>query len=184
VRLLLSVLALLFSTPAWAGPNDPWTIDPIKSRIGFTVEQLGKLVSGRIATWTGRIVLEPGDLAAARIDIRMDMRSASAGTKDIDDVMLGPNFLDVAHAGEARFTSTSVSRRGDDYLAQGKLTIRDVSRDVALPFGLRIQDGRATARGRLAIKRLDYGVGRNEWAATAYVADDVTIDITVVASRP
>ncbi|MGE5150910.1 MAG: YceI family protein [Rhodospirillaceae bacterium] len=184
MRLLLSVLALTFSTPAWAGPNDPWTIDPIKSRIGFSVEQLGKLISGRIATWTGRIVLEPSDLATARIDIRMDMRSASAGTKDMDDVMLGPNFLDVAHAAEARFTSTSVSRRGDDYLAQGKLTIRDATRDVALPFGLRIQDGRATARGRLAIKRLDYGIGRNEWAATTYVANDVTIDISVVASRP
>src|SRR5689334_2740566 len=136
LRLLLTVLALLFTTPAWAGANEPWTIDPIKSRIGFSVEQLGKLVSGRIAAWTGRIVLDPSDLAAARIDIRMDMRSASAGTKDIDDVMLGPNFLDVAHAGEARFTSTSISRRGDDYLAQGKLTIRDVTRDVALPFGL------------------------------------------------
>ncbi|HZY55660.1 MAG TPA: YceI family protein [Reyranella sp.] len=184
MRLLLSVLALTLSTPAWAGANDPWTIDPIKSRIGFTVEQTGKLVSGRIATWAGMIVLDPGNLAAARIDIRLDMRSASAGTKDIDDVMLGPNFLDAAHANEARFTSGSVSRRGDDYVAQGKLTIRDVTRDVALPFSLRIQDGRATARGRLTIKRLDYGVGRNEWAATTYVADDVTIDITVVASRP
>jgi polyisoprenoid-binding protein YceI len=184
VRLLLSVLALTFSASAWAGSNDPWTIDPIKSRIGFTVEQTGKPVSGRIATWAGTIVLDPGDLAKARIDIRMDMRSASAGTRDIDEVMLGPNFLDAAHAVEARFTSRSVSRRGDDYLAQGRLTIRDVTRDVALPFGLRIQDGRATARGRLTIKRLDYGVGRNEWAATTYVGNDVTIDITVVATRP
>ena len=184
MRALLSVLALAISTSAWAGPADPWTIDPAKSRIAFTVEQLGKLVAGRIGTWTGTVVLEPGELAPARIDIRMDMRSASAGTKDIDDVMLGPNFLDAAHAGEARFTSTSVSRRGDDYVAQGKLTIRDVTRDVALPFSLKIQDGRATARGRLAIKRLDYGIGRNEWASTSYVADDVTIDITVVASRP
>lgn len=184
MRLLLSVLALTFSTSAWAGPNDPWTIDPAKSRIGFGVEQLGKLVAGRIGTWTGTIVFEPGDLAAAHIDIRMDMRSASAGTKDIDDVMLGPNFLDAAHANEARFTSSSVSRHGDGYVAQGKLTIRGVTRDVALPFNLKIQDGHATARGRLTIKRLDYGVGRNEWAATTYVADDVTIDISVVASRP
>jgi polyisoprenoid-binding protein YceI len=184
VRLLLSVLALIFSTSAWAGASDPWTIDPAKSRIGFSVEQLGKLVSGRIASWTGTIVLEPSDLANARLDIRMDMRSASAGTKDIDEVMLGPNFLDAAHANEARFTSTSVSRRGDDYVAQGKLTIRDVTRDVALPFSLKIQDGLAGARGRLTIKRLDYGIGRNEWAATTYAADDVTIDITVVASRP
>jgi len=184
VRVLPLVMALAFIAPAWAGPHDPWTIDPIKSRIAFTVEQTGKLVSGRIATWTGAIVLDPADLATARIDIRMDMRSASAGTKDIDDVMLGPNFLDAAHTGEAHFTSTSVSHRGDDYLAQGKLTIRGVTHDVALPFSLKIQDGRATARGELTIKRLDYGVGRNEWAATTYVANDVTIDITVVASRP
>ena len=184
MRALLSVLALSLSLPAWAGPTDPWTIDPARSRIAFSVEQLGKLVSGRVGTWTGTIVLEPGDLAAARLDIRMDMRSASAGTRDIDDVMLSGDFLDAANAREARFTSTSVSRRGDDYVAQGKLTIRDVTRDVMLPFSLKIQDGRATARGRLTIKRLDYGVGRNQWAATSYVADDVTIDITVVASRP
>jgi polyisoprenoid-binding protein YceI len=183
VRALLSALALAISTSAWAGSADPWTIDPARSRIAFTVEQLGKMVSGRIGSWTGTIVLEPSDLAQARIDIRMDMRSASAGTKDIDDVMLGPNFLDAAHASEARFASTSVSRRGDDYVAEGKLTIRDVTRDVALPFSLTITDGRATARGRLALKRLDFGVGRNEWATPSYVADDVTIDITVVASR-
>jgi polyisoprenoid-binding protein YceI len=184
VRALLSVLVLSLATPALAGPADPWTIDPAKSRIAFSVEQLGKLLSGRIGTWTGTIVLEPGDLAAARIDIRMTMATATAGTKDVDDVMLGPNFLDVAHAAEARFTSTSVSRRGDDYVAQGKLTIRDVTRDAVLPFSLNIQDGHATASGRLTIKRLDYGVGRNEWAGTSYVANDVTIDITVVATRP
>jgi cytochrome b561/polyisoprenoid-binding protein YceI len=179
---VLLLVIMTVARPVMA--QSSWTIDPAKSRIGFTVEQTGKLVSGRIATWTGTIVLEPSDLANARLDIRMDMRSASAGTKDIDDVMLGPNFLDAAHANEARFTSTSVSRRGDDYVAQGKLTIRGVTRDVALPFSLKIQDGHATARGRLAIKRLDYGVGRNEWAAITYVADDVTIDITVAASRP
>jgi polyisoprenoid-binding protein YceI len=184
MRALLSVIALAISTSAWAGPADPWTIDPVKSRIAFTVEQLGKLVSGRIGTWSGTIVLEPSDLAQARIEIRMDMRSASAGTRDIDDVMLGGDFLDAANAREARFTSSAVSRRGEDYVAQGKLTIRDVTRDVALPFSLKIQDGQATARGRLAIKRLDYGVGRGQWAAISYVADDVTIDITVVASRP
>ena len=57
-------------------------------------------MSGRIGTWTGTIVLEPSDLAAARIDVRMDMRSASAGTKDIDDVMLGRDFFDAANMRE------------------------------------------------------------------------------------
>jgi polyisoprenoid-binding protein YceI len=179
------LLVLSLATPALAGPADPWTIDPARSRIAFSVEQVGKLATGRIGTWSGTIVLDPQNLAAARIDIRMDMRSAATGARDVDDMMLGRDFLDAQQHGEARFTSAAItSRGGDDYQAQGKLTIRDVTRDVTLPFSLRIQDGRATARGRIVVRRLDYGVGRNEWAATGYVADGVTIDITVVASRP
>ena len=59
-----------------------------------------------------------------------------------------------------------------------------VTREVTLPFSLRIQNSQATARGTIDIKRLDYGIGRNEWASTNYVADTVTIELTVVASRP
>ncbi len=185
MRALLLSLVLAVSSPALAGPNDPWTIDPARSRIAFGAEQIGKLIAGRIGSWTGTIVLDPQNLAAARIDIRMDMRSTTTGTRDVDDMLLGKDFLDVARLPEARFTSESVTRgSGDGYQARGKLTIREVTRDVTLPFTLRIEGGQANARGTLGIKRLDYGVGRNEWAATNYVANEVAIDITVVASRP
>jgi polyisoprenoid-binding protein YceI len=184
MRALLLSVALAFSAPALAGPNDPWTIDPAKSRIAFGAEQIGKLIAGRIGTWTGTIVLDPQNLAAARIDIRMDMRTVTTGTRDVDDMLLGKDFLDAARSPEARFTSDAVTGSGDSYQARGKLTIHDVTRDVTLPFTLRIENGQAMARGNLGIKRLDYGVGRNEWAATGYVANEVAIDITVVASRP
>jgi polyisoprenoid-binding protein YceI len=185
VRRLALLLALSLSGPALAGPDDPWTIDQAKSRIAFNAEQVGKIVTGRIGKWTGTIVLDPQNLAAARIDIRMDMRSAGTGTKDVDDMMQGPNFLDVARQSEARFTSDSVTSRGsDDYEARGKLTIRETTRDVVQFFTLKIQGPQAMARGTLGIKRLDYGVGRNEWAATSYVANEVTIEIVVAATRP
>ncbi|MBN9089263.1 MAG: YceI family protein [Reyranella sp.] len=162
-----------------------WTIDHVRSRIAFSVEQVGKVASGRIGTWTGTIVFDPNDLAAARFDIRMDMRTASTGAKDVDDMMRSASFLDTANQPEAHFVSTAVaSRGGDTYEARGKLTIRGVARDVVLPFTLRLQGNQATARGTLPIKRLDYGVGRNEWASTNYVADVVNIEVAVVASRP
>jgi len=185
LRPLLALLALLLATPALAGPADPWTIDASRSRIAFSVEQVGKIASGRIAGWTGSIVFDPQDLANARIDIRMDMRTAGTGIRDVDDLMLGPGFLDAQRQPEARFVSTSVlSRGGERYEARGKLTLREVTRDVTLPFTLRLRGNQATALGSLQIKRLDYGVGRNEWAATNYVADLVSIEVTVVATRP
>ena len=189
MRAFLTALVLLVAPPAFAGADDPWTIDPGKSRIEFSASQVGKLISGRIRSWSGTIVLNPANLAAARIDIRMDMRSATAGSKDIDELMLGKDFLDAANAPEARFASESVTAKGGDrYEARGKLTIRGTARDVALPFTLQIrEDGAAAsaaARGKLEIRRLDYAIGLNEWAGTSHVADEVAIEITVTASRP
>jgi polyisoprenoid-binding protein YceI len=189
MRCWLALVALLLPMPALAAPQDAWTIDP-KSSLTFSASQVGSIVSGRFPTWTGEIVLDPAALATARIDIRIDTRPVSTNNRDVDTLMKGPNFLDVQKFPEARFVSTAISGSGDRYQARGKLTIRGVTRDVVLPFTLAIADDpgqpgrlRGTARGRLTIKRLDYGVGQNEWAATGQVADEVTIDLNVTAGR-
>jgi polyisoprenoid-binding protein YceI len=175
---------MLAPLPSQAGPQDPWTIDPKASALSFSVAQVGSIVSGRFPTWTGELVLDPGSLATARIDIKIDTRPVSTNNRDVDSLMKGPNFLDVQKFPEARFVATSISGSGERYEARGKLTIRGVTRDVVLPFTLRLQGNQATARGSLQIKRLDYGIGRNEWASTNYVADAVSIEVTVLAARP
>lgn len=197
MRRWLIVAALLLASPglalpALAGPQDAWTIDPRASSLTFTATQTGAFVNGRFPAWSGNIVLDPAALAGARIDISIQMPAMTAGNQDVDSLMKGTNFLDVRKFPEARFVaSTVVASGGDRYEARGKLTLRDVTRDVVLPFTLAIVDNpaqpgalRATARGKLIIKRLDYGVGLNEWAGTGQVANEVTIDLNVVASRP
>ncbi len=192
MRVWLIFVAVLLARPALAGPQDTWTIDLRASSLAFSVTQVGSIVSGRFPTWTSEIVLDPSAINAARIDIRIDTRPVTANNFDVDSLLKGPHFLSVQKFPEARFVSTSVvSKGGDRYEALGKLTIRDVPRDAVLPFTLTIADDpgrpgslRATARGRLVLKRLDYGVGQNEWAGTGQVANEVTVDVNVVASRP
>ena len=189
-RLLALVGLVLLPLPSLAGPQDAWTVDPKASSISFSVAQVGSIVSGRFPAWTGEIVLDPASLASARIDIKIDTRPVSTNNRDVDSLMKGPNFLDVQKFAEARFVSTAISGSGERYEARGKLTIRDVTRDAILPFTLSITDDpsqpgrvRATARGRIILKRLDHGVGQNEWAATGQVANEVTVDLNVVAGR-
>ena len=191
MRCWLALVALTLSPlPAWAGPQDTWIIDSRASALTFSVAQVGSIVSGRFPTWTGEIVLDPAALAAARIDIRMETRPVTTNNRDVDSLMKGPNFLDVQKFPEARFVSTAISGSGDRYEARGKLTIRDVTRDAVLPFTLAIADDpaqpgrlRATARGKLVLKRLDFGVGQNEWAGTGQVANEVTVELNVAAGR-
>ncbi len=192
MRAWLLLFFALFAFPAFAGPQDAWTIDARASSLGFSVSQTGSIVSGRFPTWTGEIVLDPASPATARIDIRIDTRAVTANNTDVDSLIKGANFLSVQKFPEARFVSTSVSSKGGDrYEALGRLTMRDQTRDAVLPFTLTIVDDpgrpgslRATARGRIVLKRLDYGVGQNEWASTGQVANEVTVDLNVVASRP
>jgi polyisoprenoid-binding protein YceI len=182
---------LLLAAPANAGPQDAWTIDPRASSLTFTASQVGAFVNGRFPTWTGEIVLDPAAPAAARIDIKIETPPVTTNNHDVDSLLKGPNFLDVQKFPAARFVSASIAAKGGErYEAQGKLTIRDVTRDAVLPFTLAIADDpaqpgrlRATARGRLNLKRLDFGVGQNEWAGIGQVANEVTVDFNVIAGR-
>ena len=191
MRSLFALVSLMLPIQALAGPADVWTIDPRASSLAFNVSQVGSIVSGKFPNWTGEIVLDPSALAAARIDIRIETRPTTTNNRDVDSLMKGTNFLDVMKFTEARFVASAITAKGGDrYEAQGKLTIRDVTRDAVLPFSLAIADDpaqpgrlRGTARGRLILKRLDYGVGQNEWGSTGQVANEVTIYLTVVASR-
>lgn len=192
MRNLCLLVFLFFARPAIAGPQDAWIIDPRTSTMAFTVTQIGSIVSGRFPTWAGEITLDPAALASARIDIRIDARAVVANNRDVDSLLKGPNFLDVQRFPEARFVSSAVvAKGGNNYEAQGRLTIRDVTRDTTLPFTLDLtQDAaqpgniRAVARGRIVVKRLDFGVGQNEWANTGQIANEVTVDVAVMASRP
>ncbi len=191
MRRWLIIACLLLSAPALAGPQEAWTIDQRASSLTFSASQVGAVVNGRLPDWTGDIVLDPAALAAAHIDIRIDMRPVTTNNRDVDSLLRGGNFLDVQKFPQARFVSSSiVAKGGARYEAAGRLTIRDVTRDMVLPFTLAIADDpasagrlRATARGRLTLKRLDFGVGQNEWAATGQVANEVTVDVNVVAGR-
>jgi polyisoprenoid-binding protein YceI len=168
-----------------------WKVDD-GSQIRFTALQQGSPVQGRFDRFSAKITFDPDDLARSQVEVEIDAASIDTGHKDRDTALRSSFFFDVQHWPSARFTSGRFSHlQGDAYEAHGALTIRDVTRDVVLPFELTIGSdpaapGRllATARGALTISRLDYGIGQGEWASTKTVGAPVVIDIEVRASRP
>jgi polyisoprenoid-binding protein YceI len=184
--LLLAPIAVLLAMPGALAQS--WQIEP-GSRIGFTAFQQGSPVDGRFESFTAEISFDPDDLANSRVEVEIDAASITTGHKDRDTTLRSSGFFDVATWPTARFTSAEMTHKsGDSYAAHGQLTIRDVTRDVVLPFELTIEenDGRqlADAKGELTISRLDYGVGQGDWASTKTVGAEVVIRIQLRAMRP
>jgi polyisoprenoid-binding protein YceI len=184
----LCVVALTFNAVA----DEPrWTVEAKMSRIGFTGRQMGAPSKGEFKRFSADIRFDPANLAASAVEVTIDTASADTGNRDIDTELKRPNWFEVDRFPQARFVTTSLrAKGGNGYEAAARLTIRDVTQDVVLPFVLDISpDGSdptqllAKASGELTISRSHFGIGRAEWRDTKIVADEISIRIEVVARR-
>jgi polyisoprenoid-binding protein YceI len=70
--------------------------------------------------------------------------------------------------------------KGASYTATGKLTIRNVTRDVPIAFTFEKKDGSAWLKGSAQLKRLDFGVGQGDWKDTEQVGNDVKVNFVLL----
>ena len=177
----LVLLALLAAAPAAA---QQWTVDPAKSRLGFSGTQTGTPFQGRFGTWQAEISFDPAHPEAGRAKVTIDLASAKTGDTQRDEALPQAEWFDAAGHPQAVFEADHfVAKGGDAYEAPGKLTIRGVAKDVVLPFTLTLSGDQATAKGHLALVRTDYGVGQGVWSTAQYVALEVGVDLDLVATR-
>ena len=78
---------LLTSVPADAAH---WTIDPRKSRLGFTVQWSGEPFVATFKSWTADISFDPSDLSHSHIAATIELASESSDTHDNDEGLKGP----------------------------------------------------------------------------------------------
>ncbi len=188
---LVAMLTIGGAATAMASADNVWTVED-GSSLGFSAKQQDVPVPGSFEVFDAEILFDPDDLESSRLKIDIDVTSITTGHAGRDATLNSPSFFDSAQWPRAIFESTELVRTGDgQYEALGMLTIRDVTREVTLPFTLEIEDDPddptrqlARARGELVISRLDYGVGQGDWASTVTVADEVVIAIDITASKP
>jgi len=182
----LSVAALVGTQAHAAAPAAPvkYTLDPAGSMLRFSFEQAGANNNGRFGKYTPDITFSADNLAASKIDTTIDVTSLDTGDKERDDTLKSADLFDVAKYPKARFVSSKITLVGGGrYEAQGKLTIRNVTKDLKLPitFQTKEEKGKVVGymTGRVTIKRLEYGVGQGDWKSTEWVKDDVLITFSL-----
>ena len=180
MRPAVAALLLLAASPA-AAAN--WTVDPARSRLGFTATWLGKPVEGTFKSWNARIAFDPAAPAGASIDVTVDLGSAVTGDRTVDGALPDSDWFAVKTAPRARFVATKVSKTATGWLAAGTLTIKGRSAPVDLPFTLAVAGDTATVAGTARVDRRSWQIGMGSDATAEYVAFPVTIRLALVARK-
>ncbi len=164
-------------------PEDGWAIIPSESKLMFTTTMYETEFTGILQDFSGDIVFNPDDLTSASAKIRIGMDNVTTGDSDRDVNIIGPDWFDAAGYPDAKFETIKFEQaEGNNYVAIGNITIRGVTLPLSLPFTLDIAGDRAHMKGRAALNRLDFGMGKGEWEDPKSVGHEVVIliDLNVI----
>ena len=200
LRFLTLAVALLLPTALLASdvnkPQDnasiKWNLDRSHSNVTFSIRHFFTPVVGKFTAYNIDLNFNPNDLANSSVSVDMDVNSVNTNNERRDSHLKTADFLDAEKFPKMTFTSTSITKTGENqFLMRGNLTIKDVTKQVEIPFTLlgvadhpsRENTEVAGLEGSFKLNRLEYGVGTGDWVSTAVVSDELTVDIFLSVNR-
>ena len=113
-------------------PAGTYGIDPVHTQIGFAVKHLGiSTVRGTFDQFTGSLIVG-ADLASTKVEVDASIGSINTGNGGRDGHLQGADFFDTENHPTMSFRSAGIDTNGDDYVLNGELTLRGVTKAVAL----------------------------------------------------
>jgi polyisoprenoid-binding protein YceI len=189
---LVSMFVLgLFIVPGFAG--EKFQIDPTHSNISFTVRHMAiAKVNGEFKKYSGTIVYDDKDITKSSVNVVIHTASIDTENENRDNHLRSEDFFNVAKDSVITFVSKRIEKKGDGYVAIGDLTLRGVTKEVALAFTIfgtvkdQGGDTRLGVEAKTTINRFDYGV---KWDRTfepgnLVVGKDVDITLNIEAKTP
>ena len=159
-----------------------YTVESYHTEIGFSLSHFGFTnYSGVFSGATGSLRLDPGNLAATKLDVSIPVQSIQTTVPALTDELKGNKWFDAAKFPQATFTSTNVSVAGNgEVTIAGNLTLHGVTKPIVLRAhlvgaGVNPIDKAYTVgfQANGTIKRSDFGVSLYAPA----LGDDVELSI-------
>jgi polyisoprenoid-binding protein YceI len=189
MKRILSTLVIALTLAAGAFAQSSWTVDIVHSTVSFTVTYLTiSEVEGTFKAYSGTLQSSTNDFADAAIEFSIDVNSINTDNGMRDKHLKSDDFFSAEKYPRMTFKSTAWKKiEGKNYLLEGELTIRDVTKPVTfnVVYGGTQKDGRGTMKAGFKattiINRFDYNL---KWDAVTEaggvtVGKDVTITLNL-----
>ena len=168
-----------------------FTIDQSHSDVEFQVRHLLSKVRGRFADFAGTIEFDAERPEASVVRVTIKAASIDTNEPRRDGHLKSDDFFAVDTFPTLSFVSTAVTSKGDgQYVVEGDLTIRDVTKQVLLPatFLGAAKDPwgnqKLAFEAEITINRKDFGLNWNAALETGgfLVGDEVKVSLSIQAA--
>ena len=166
-----------------------WDIDASHSTVGFSVRHMMvSKVRGYFREFSGEIVTAANP-ADSTVTATIDMDSIDTRQEQRDAHIKSADFFDVGNHTAMEFRSTGVRNKGEDWVVEGDLTIKGITKPVELAlelngFGPDAYGGtRAGFSAKTDISRKEFGVDIDMPmdGGGVVVGDKITVELEIEA---
>jgi polyisoprenoid-binding protein YceI len=167
-----------------------YTLDAAHSRLGFSARHaMVTTVRGAFKDFEGTAHVDTATPANSKVELTIKTDSIDTGVEDRNAHLRSADFFEIEAHPEITFSSTDVSRDGDDWTITGDLTIKGTTKPVTVefestgsardPFG----NLRIGFEGRTTLSRKDWGLTWNAALETGgfLVSDKIKLEFDISA---
>ncbi len=177
--ILIFMIAILSSPPAWAAPRH-YALDKQSSSVGFAWDFGKDEVRGRMPVTRADLTIDFAKVENSQVDVAVDVTGAEAGFPFASQAMKGPKILDAGHFPQIRFVSKKVRAVSEGAMIEGDITVRGVTRPMALAAQIYRQRGTNPNDLTHLVIQLTGALNRSEFGATGWsdlAGDQVRLSI-------
>ena len=146
---------------------------------GYNIEFSGKNANGTFSKLKGDIKFDANNLSGSSFNMTVETASINTGNGMKNRHATSENWFDVEKYPNITFVSEKISKGDKGYVATGKLTIRDVTKTVDIPFSFNSN----TFKGSMTIHRLDYNLGGTKGMQGKNAGKDIEVTISVPVTQ-
>lgn len=151
----IAIAVVMFLSSAFALINSVnWKVKEKDYAIKFSTSKAEGIIKGL----KGTINFDKNNLAQSNFDVTVDVNTLNTGNGLKNRHAKGDKFLNASKYPIIRLKTSQIITSSGGFIAKGKLTIKEVSRDVSIPFTFRTAGNDGTFTGNFEINRKDYGL--------------------------
>lgn len=185
------LLFLIMLVPALA-MAEKWRFDTAHTNFFFEARHTYAAIRGYFGAFSGEVLFDPAKPDLSKFDFTINVDSIDTGIGRRDTHLKTPEFFDAKKFPKITFRSSKVTSAEDNkYIVDGKLTIKNVTKDLSLVFNYHGQQDNPLKPGEvvagfdsnLSINRLTYHVGDGKFYKMGVVGKDVDIFVSLELQR-